>query len=487
MKIGIRLRLMVSLFSLMGVALWLTAVVLIKDADERLEIHHKEMAVHSAKTLAESSIDALVSKDYELLERWVWSSLAEDNYAYAALVRPSGQVLAHTDLLYIGEIIPTRDKPVTDMIRETQYQQRPVIEVIYSVTLGKRHLANAHVAYYLDFEHDQDEEIFYRLIGIMVVASLLLMIGVYVITDKIIEPIRQLTNDVSAFSLDKGICFSPLIFNRQDELGELARSFDEMSYRLTNSYKDLKISHDEALEAKEKAELANMAKSEFVANISHELRTPMHAILGYSELGENKIASAEQGAEYFSMIQMSGLRLMNLIDDLLDLSKLETGKFVLDNEQYNLKALVLQCRDEKDESLKEKQIEVLLQCDSDTVTEVDVKGIYKVVMNLLTNAIKFADTKSQILIVIKKEARDEQYIHFQIQNDGPVIPDDEISNIFDAFVQSSETKDGSGGTGLGLSVSKKIIMAHHGKIWAENAKDRNGCIFHFTLPVKQSR
>lgn len=488
MKIGIRLRLLISLFILTGLALWLTAVVLIKDADQRLDNHHKQLAVHQAKTLAEGSLDALVSGDFELLERWVASSLPTEQYAYAALVRPNGQVLTHTDLSQIGELIPTKAEPVTSLIRQTQYQQRPVLEVLYSSTLGKKHLANAHVAYYLDIEYKQDKDTFYRLIGIMTAASLFLMLGVYVVTDKIVKPIRQLTNDVSDFTLEKGVRFSPLIFNRKDEIGALAHSFDEMAYRLVRSYKELEVAHDEALEAKVQAEIANMAKSEFVGNISHELRTPMHAILGYSELGASKSSMPDKVEGYFGQIRKSGLRLMDLIDSLLDISKLETGKYEIDYEKYSLLSMIGQCRDEKHASLEAKQIELNIRSESDAVAEFDIKGMHQVVMGLLINAIKYGDVGTQILVDLKNEITVEgsDSIHFYIHNIGPEIPAEELSNIFEDFVQSSETKDGSGGTGLGLSISKKIIEAHGGRMWAENSADKSGAVFHFIFPVKAS-
>ncbi|MDH5424186.1 MAG: HAMP domain-containing histidine kinase [Gammaproteobacteria bacterium] len=485
MKISIRLRLMISLLTVMGVALWLTAVVIIKDADENMDEHHKSMALHHAKILAEGSIDALVAENYELMNRGVSLSLPEDGYAYAALVRPEGEVLAHTDLPEVGKKMVTEAKPVVQVTKRSMYQQRPVTEVVSSAVSGNTHLANAHVAYYMDFSHDHDEEKLYRLMAIMLMASLLLMAGVYIIADKIIRPIRQLTRAAADFTLEQGVRFSPHIFNRQDEIGELARSFDAMSSHLVKSFEALKVARDDALSAKQKAEFANKAKSEFIANISHELRTPMHAILGYSELGENKVACSVSESEYFSMIRKSGIRLMVLIDKLLDLSKLETGGYEVFYEMHNLKTLTDSCCDESTVLLQEKQLVVSVQSDVEALAEFDLKGIYTVIMSLLANAAKFSEASSKVEIIIKKDVINELSIHFQIQNKGPLIPDDEVSNIFDSFVQSSETKDGAGGAGLGLSVSKKIILAHHGNIWAENAKDQTGVIFHFTLPLMQ--
>lgn len=492
MKIGIRLRLVISLFILTGMALWLTAVVLIKDAEQRLDNHRKELAVHQAKTLAEGSLDALVTGDFELLERWVASSLPTKEYAYAALVRPNGQVLTHTNLSLIGEKIQTHNKPVDSFIRQAQYQQRPVLEVLYSSTLGKKHLANAHVAYYLDIPYQQDKETFYRLIGIMTAASLFLMIGVYIVTDKIIKPIRHLSDDISNFTLEKGIRFSPVVYNRKDEIGELAKSFDKLSYRLIRSYYDLKVSHDDAINAKELAEYASEAKSDFIANISHELRTPMHSILGFSELGKMKAESPEKVIMYFEMIRQSGSRLLDLINDLLDTSKLGAGEYKINKTENDLLPLVDKCEQEMNFLLIEKSIYISLHSEKEAIACFDSVAICRVINNLMSNAIKYCNSESEIVIEVSIENQFEEndesneVLHFKIRDEGAGIPEKELLTIFDNFSQSSTTKDGAGGTGLGLTISKRIIEAHHGKLWAENSKDKSGVVFHFILPVEQT-
>lgn len=492
MKIGIRFRLIISLFILTGSALWLTAVVLIKDADHRLDNHHKELAVHQAKTLAEGSLDALVSEDYELLERWVASSLPTEQYAYAALVRPNGQVLTHSNLSQIGELIPTTAEPVTGLIRQIQYQQRPVVEVLYSSTIGKKHLANAHVAYYLDIEYKQDKDTFFRLIGIMTAASLFLMIGVYLVTDKIVKPIRNLADDISNFTLEKGIRFSPIIYNRNDEIGDLAKNFDKLSYRLMRSYYDLKVSHDDAINAKELSEYASEAKSDFIANISHELRTPMHSILGFSDLGKIKAESPEKVIMYFEMIRQSGSRLLDLINDLLDTSQLGAGEYKINISESDLLPLVDKCRREMNFLLIEKNLNIRFLCEEEAVACFDPEAMYRVINNLMSNAIKYCKHASEIVIevAIEKQLVDNNetngVLHFKIEDEGAGIPEKELLTIFDNFSQSSATKDGSGGTGLGLTISKRIIEAHHGKLWAENISSPEGAVFHFTLPVKQT-
>ena len=489
MKVGIRLRLMLSLFALMLVTLWLTVFVLIKDSNQRMDAMQREQANYLAKTLAEGSLDALVTGDYELLERWVESAKPDETYAYAALVRPNGQVLTHTNLSLIGEVIKTTELSDNGYAQLDSYQQRPVLVVKHAAMLGKKHLANAHIAYYADIPYQQQEETVRHLVLIMLGSSLLLMVGIYLITDKSIKPIRELTNAVSTFTLEKGIRFSPRIFNRTDEVGALAHSFDELSYRLLKSYKELKAAHDEALLSKDQAEHANRAKSEFLANISHELRTPMHAVLGFSELGLAKLDSLEKVEKYFLQIKDSGGRLLALIDSLLEISKFEAGEYELELEQRDLLTILEQAVYERKVFIENKKLQLLITVEGKATASVDVEGIYNVLKSLLDNAIKYStpETEINIKIIMEKNSSNkngyEEVLHFRVQNQGVGIPVNELTEIFDDFTQSSETKDGSGGTGLGLAISKKIIEAHKGKMWAENIEEPAGVAIHFTLPV----
>ena len=486
MKLGIRFKLISSIFTLMVVVTWLTATVLIKDTTKRLSDHHKEAAFHQAKILAEVSVDAFISKDFEVLDRWLDSSIISEEYAYAALVKPNGLVLKHTDNLAMGETIVTAKQPVINEIQYKKYLGRPVTEILYSSKLGGKHVANVHVAYYLDIDNEYDKKTYQHLIVILLMAGACLMVGVFFIADKIIAPIRLLTNDISGFTLERGVRFSPTLCKRDDEVGELARSYDEMSYKLVVSFKDLKLAHKKALLAKEEAEYANKAKSEFIANISHEFRTPMHAIMGFSELGISMKDEPEKKLEYFEAIKTSATRLMSLIDGLLNIVKLESGKYLIDHELYSLLPIIEQCREKERESLATKKIELVVGGATDAKAEFDIEGIYQVIESLLSNAIKYSNENSKIVINIEVvNVANVDSLHFSIKNEGVEIPSDELLSIFEDFVQSSITDDGSGGVGIGLSISKKIIDVHNGKIWAENAQDVTGAIFHIVLPCQQ--
>jgi signal transduction histidine kinase len=221
-----------------------------------------------------------------------------------------------------------------------------------------------------------------------------------------------------------------------------------------------------------KLEQANKEKSLFLANMSHELRTPMHGILSFSHFGKqkSKTVSIEKMEEYFTHISDSGTRLMHLLDDLLDLSKLEANKVVYSKYNFDIKSIVNIAVDEFRALLQEKSINIEVKSTSENLMGVfDKDKILQVVRNLLSNAIKFSDPKSTI--VISLDQNDNELI-CQFTNQGAGIPENELDLIFDKFVQSSRTRTGAGGTGLGLAICKEIIEQHSGKIWAES--DPNG-------------
>ncbi len=235
-------------------------------------------------------------------------------------------------------------------------------------------------------------------------------------------------------------------------------------------------------EARDAAEEASRAKSEFIANISHELRTPLQSIIGFSELGMVRGRAHEKLAAMFGDIHASGQRMLALVNDLLDVSKLESSVGTFHLERTDLRPLVREVLHELEPLLTPKQLAIDLGLsDVPLVAKVDPMRFAQVVRNVLANAIKFSPPRSSI--EVHGQHDEDGAIHFTVRDHGPGIPPDEQEKIFEAFVQSSKTKDGSGGTGLGLAICRKIVEAHGGRIHAANAPG-GGSSFHIRLPSK---
>lgn len=254
----------------------------------------------------------------------------------------------------------------------------------------------------------------------------------------------------------------------------------------------------ELVKAQLEAERANKAKSLFLANMTHELRTPMHAILSFSQLGQEKTALSEVPVaklrEYFDYIANSGERLLALLNELLDLSKLESGKMVMQSNRHDMVKLVRKSVDELAILAQKKEIAIDVgDMPPDLSVRCDGSRIGQVIDNLLSNAIKFSPPSSTIRISVSRtelpgrRAGDERRsgVIVKVQDEGVGIPPDELEDIFDEFVQSSKTANGSGGTGLGLSICRQIVVLHGGSICAENNPDRGASLI-FTLPIELS-
>ena len=249
----------------------------------------------------------------------------------------------------------------------------------------------------------------------------------------------------------------------------------------------------DVLKERDLANQANQFKSEFLANISHELRTPMHGILSFADFGLENYATAshEKLEKYFSHIKISGMRLLSLLNDLLDLAKLESGQLELNYSPSSLNLITERCIAEQKSRLIELDKNITWLPESISGVGVfDEELIGQVITNFLSNAIKFTPGGAAIELLIEKtelEINIDQKIPallFLIRDDGEGLQEDEFELLFDKFKQSSANKSQKGGTGLGLSICKEIIEAHSGSISAENHFD-GGAIFKFVIPVSE--
>lgn len=237
------------------------------------------------------------------------------------------------------------------------------------------------------------------------------------------------------------------------------------------------------VEALAKAEKASKLKSEFLSNISHELRTPLHGIKNLTRLCEESIESnnIHEALDYLHDIDVSGDRMVHLVGNLLDLSKLEAGSTKFDFSNFEVIHLIKTCIAEMKKKSERKNISIRFhESSSDAMSVVaDYAQLKQVMLNLLSNAIKFSPEGGKVEITYG--VKNNQF-SLSISDNGCGIPEEEKVNIFDDFIQGSHTKTGAGGTGLGLAICRQIIAGHNGKIWAENKSDASGAVFSFTIP-----
>jgi len=264
----------------------------------------------------------------------------------------------------------------------------------------------------------------------------------------------------------------------QDEFSRLDHAFHDMADALA---------HSSQLErqAKEAAEAANHAKSEFLANMSHELRTPLNAIIGFSEILKDESFGPlnDKQKEYLTDVLESGKHLLSLINDILDLSKVEAGRMELQPSQLDLKSLLTNSLLMIRERAMKHQIRLEMDGEETIgLIEADERKIKQVVFNLLSNAAKFTPDGGKIGIQARRQGGGE--VQITVWDTGIGIEEHNRHKMFKEFSQIDSTYSRKyTGTGLGLSLAKTFVELHGGRIWFESEGKDRGTRFHFTLPA----
>lgn len=252
---------------------------------------------------------------------------------------------------------------------------------------------------------------------------------------------------------------------------------------------DRKRSEEALLKAAYAAEAANRTKSQFLANMSHELRTPLNAILGFTQLMNRDVKISPQQQEYLDIINRSGEHLLTLINDILSMSKIEAGQVTLNENSFDLYALLDDLEDMF--RLKAKSKNLLLIFDFATnlphYVKTDESKLRQVLINLLSNAIKFTNS-GYVTLIVKKAAREitetsvPSSLYFQIEDTGSGISPEEIHKLFAAFVQTETGRNSQEGTGLGLPISREFIKLMGGEINVNSVLGK-GTVFSFTIQI----
>jgi signal transduction histidine kinase len=239
-------------------------------------------------------------------------------------------------------------------------------------------------------------------------------------------------------------------------------------------------------------QVAKEAKNEFLANMSHELRTPMHSILSFARLGLKRKDSLtpEKQAFYFNMIMTSGQQLLELLNDLLELSTAESKYVKYQYEWFDLGDDIAKIVLEFQGLMEEKGIRfVYSQAEAKVQARYDRTKIRQVMRNLLSNALKFTDSGKKVSLQVEKGMLDQRHggkkaWKISIIDEGIGIAEGELERVFEKFMQGSKTRTGAGGKGLGLAICKQIIEDHGGEIWAETTgTEKSGAVLSFLLPI----
>ena len=310
---------------------------------------------------------------------------------------------------------------------------------------------------------------------------------------KILKPIFALTTATS--EVRRGNLEVSVKSRGNDELSVLSESFNSMVNSIKNYIKKQNELTKKLENANEELKHKDQLKDEFINVAAHELRTPIQPILTLSELllfrkirgnsSKSPVINVDKEEELLDIIVRNSKRLQQITEDILDLSKIESGSLVLKKEKFNLKEMITEIFSDYEQKIKNRS-SIKLSYESREndaiIIEADRSRLYQVVNNLLCNAIKFTNNGSITVIVERKD--NDKNIVVSIKDTGTGIHPEMLPKLFRKFATKSQT----GGTGLGLFISKSIIEAHGGKMWAENNntitgnKEEKGATFAFSLP-----
>lgn len=265
-----------------------------------------------------------------------------------------------------------------------------------------------------------------------------------------------------------------------DELGNLASTLNFLSDNLGKSLSELQSANDQLKEDIEKEKQLEKMRKEFVAGVSHELKTPIALISGYAEGIKDGIAVGEEQDYYLDVIMDESKKMTRLVSDMLDLSQLESGNFKLNMEPFYIDELVNSVIKRHNTLIEEKNIKTELRlADENIEVNGDCFRIEQVIINFLNNATKYTPKGGKIYISVVNE---ENQVRIGIENEGDHIPEDELPNIWEKFYKVEKSRNRVvGGTGLGLSIVKNILLLHNSEFGVLNTE--KGVLFYFTMNI----
>ena len=486
----IREKIILSIFFVIVLYALLSVFIVSQVLKHQLEERYEANKVAAAESLSYSLAPVLDLYDYKQIERIITSSLTYENIAYISVFNKGGMLV----------VSATERNISPEDLEVNKYEVMSNGKVIGSMEVG---FSRKHIKEQIQ---TTTGALVPGLSGFLILVGLALFIF---INRSVINPLGVFTKTVREMD-SENLSLRVNIYSK-DELGTLAESFNRMAEDLEKSQGSLKKAGDELqqwgkeLERKVHERTAELEqrgqeladtnvrleemsrhKSQFLANMSHELRTPLNSIIGYTKLMLDGLEGDinEEQQKDLDTVYRNGKHLLELINDLLDISRIEAGKTVLSYEVFNIFDLLAEVISTIEPLAREKGLTLTYSVATDIdKLDADRAKTKQVLINILGNAVKFTNEGS---IKLNVAETDSDFV-FSVADTGMGMKKEDLEAIFDSFKQVGPAQiAGYEGTGLGLNISKQFVEMQGGKIWAESEFGK-GTTFTFTLPKKVTK
>ncbi|MGH7312656.1 MAG: ATP-binding protein [Candidatus Rokuibacteriota bacterium] len=480
MRASLTVKVGLLITTLVTLSVGLVAAFLLHQQQQSLTDQMVKRGLTIAENLAAAAKSPLVTNDHLTLTLLVSDAMRDSDVAYVAIADQDGKAVTHSDLALVGRPFerPVELEPAPGgvQVRSVKSPTQGTL-LVFAVPLAFSQVPLGTL--YLGFsERSIDTTLARARNQTLLITAIMLglgVVGALVLSSLLSRPIFRLVRATEI--VGRGDFDVALPVTSRDELGVLTASFNQMAASLREKAR---------IEAERLSlEIASQHKSEFLANMSHELRTPLNAVIGFSEvLAEHMFGDLNpKQQEYVQDIQTSGRHLLALINDILDLSKVEAGRMELELAPFDLRgALENSLLLVRERALRHGLALELEVDDAVSMVVADERRFRQIMLNLLSNAVKFTPDSGRVRVgaVLR-----EGFVEIAVSDTGVGIPQEDQDLIFEEFRQArGESAGKREGTGLGLSLTKRLVEAHGGRLWV-TSEPGLGSTFTFTLPGKE--